>query len=102
TPPTFPNPAVLPLDRDGDGVANLVHIPPFKRATVYSPKLVGGAWTWVGKLGTTDPAQNPDIDLANRNADVRVADVDGDGLSDVVYSSGTEMQTFFALGRYPG
>jgi len=27
-------------------------------------------------------------------------DVNGDGLVDVVYASSTEMQTFFALGRY--
>ena len=29
-------------------------------------------------------------------------DVNGDGLVDIVFSSGTELQTFFSLGRYPG
>jgi len=29
-------------------------------------------------------------------------DVNGDGSVDIVYSAGTEMQTFLSLGRYEG
>jgi RHS repeat-associated protein len=89
-------------DVDGDGTIDLVHMPMVKTYSVYAPKLVGKDWQWVGRAITSASAQNPRVDLGKDALDIRVMDVNADGLVDIVFSAGTEVQTFFALGRYPG
>jgi hypothetical protein len=39
---TFKNANVVPLDFDGNGVLDLVYMPPFKAPTVYTPSVAGG------------------------------------------------------------
>jgi RHS repeat-associated protein len=106
------NPNVAALDIDGDGIVDLVHMPEVKSYSVYTPlSAPGGAappppsdsgcWMWKGRPITTASEQNPKINFQQHNPNIKVMDVNGDGLVDVVFSSGTEYQTFFALGRYP-
>ncbi len=96
------NSNVSPFDLDGDGRANLVHMPIFKRYEVFSPALAPSGWQWQGRNIETASGQDVKIDFTNENEKIRVFDVNFDGLVDVVVSTGTEMQTFFSLGRYPG
>ena len=99
---TLGNSNVTPQDLDGDGVIDLLHMPLVKTYGVYTPKLLASGWTWLGRPVTTAAAQSPKVDFTNHNADIRAMDVNGDGLVDVVFSAGTEMQTFLSLGRYQG
>src|SRR5262249_50080127 len=89
-------------DLDGDGIFDWLHQPAPKSYAVYTPKLVNGQWTMVGRAVPTSAQQDPRLDLGSDADETRVLDVNGDGLVDVVRSTGTQMQTFFALGRYPG
>jgi RHS repeat-associated protein len=92
---------VVPLDGDGDGLANLLHMPMVKTYAMYDPVFSGGTWRWVGRAITTASNNNPKVDFGNDTLDIKTVDVNFDGLVDVVASQGTEFQTFFALGRYP-
>ncbi len=96
------NTNVTPLDVDGDGRINLVHMPQVKQYSVFSPLFQQGAWVWSGRKIDTAGAQNAKIDFTRDAPNLRVMDVNGDGLVDVVFSGATEWQTFLALGRYPG
>src|SRR5512133_3156507 len=89
------------LDLDADGQVNLVHMPDFRSYTVFSPRYDGG-WGWVAKSVSAPAGQDVKIDWTKNADHTAVMDVNGDGLVDVVYASSTEMQTFFALGRYRG
>jgi RHS repeat-associated protein len=99
---TFKNPNVVPLDLDGDGIANLVHMPQYKRPVLFQPQRLGQTWQWVGRVAQGADSLNPKIDLTNHVPDVKVGDVDSDGLVDVIFGGATGLQTFFSLGRYPG
>jgi RHS repeat-associated protein len=95
---TLKNPNVAPLDLDGDGIVDLLHMPAVKKYAVYSSR--GG--NWEGRVITTASGQNAKIDFGRDALDLKVVDVNSDGLVDVVLSAGLEFETFFALGRYPG
>lgn len=99
---TLKNLNVSPQDLDGDGRINLVHMPKFKTYSIYDPRQVNGIWNWYGHNVTTASGQNVKIDFGKDTQDTQAMDVNFDGLVDVVVSTGTEYQTFFALGRYPG
>ncbi|HEX2678643.1 MAG TPA: SpvB/TcaC N-terminal domain-containing protein, partial [Polyangiales bacterium] len=102
---TLSSPNVTALDLDADGIINLVHMPAAKRYGVFSPQETApgsGRFQWVGNDVVTASQQDVKIDLTRDARNVRVMDVDGDGLVDIVYSTATELQTFFSLGRYPG
>ena len=98
---TLSNQNVVALDPDGDGVINLVHMPARQRPAIFAPILQGSQYVWTGRTTTTDPSLNPKIDLTTRNQRVRIADVNGDGVVDVVVNSGTQLETYFALARHP-
>jgi RHS repeat-associated protein len=89
-------------DFDGDGRVNLLHMPRVKKYAAYDPRKVGGQWTWVGREIETASGQNSKIDFGKDTRETQILDVDFDGLVDVVVTAGTELQTFFSLGRYPG
>lgn len=99
---TLRNLNVVPLDLDGDAIVNLLHMPQVKSYSVYTPEKVRGGWQWTGRAITTASQQSPKIDFGKDTRDIQIADVNFDGLVDVIVSTGTELQTFFALGRYPG
>ncbi|MFZ5862308.1 MAG: toxin TcdB middle/N-terminal domain-containing protein, partial [Nitrospirota bacterium] len=92
------NPNVAVLDLDGDARVDLLHMPLFKTYAVYA--LLSGGVT--GRSVTTASQQSPKLDLGRDALATRVFDVNADGLVDVVISTGTELQTFFSLGRFPG
>lgn len=98
---TFNNPNVVVFDPDGDGIVNFVNMPPFQRPAIFSPSATGSTFAWNGRTTTTSAELNPKIALANRNAEVRFADINGDGLVDVVVNAGVSIETYLSLGRYP-
>ena len=99
---TLRNLNVAPLDADGDGTIDLLHMPQVKKYAVFTPQRVGSAWNWVGREVETASGQSPQINFTQDALDTQVMDVDFDGLVDVVVSAGTQFKTFFSLGRYPG
>jgi YD repeat-containing protein len=98
---TFRNLNLAGLDLDGDGTIDLLHMPAVKTYAIYTPTLSAGSWSWVGRAVTTASGQNPKIDFGKDTLNTKVLDVNGDGLVDLVVSTGTEYQTFFSLGRMP-
>lgn len=91
------NANVMPLDLDADGIVDFVHMPKVKSYSIYhfqGGKLVGTAIDVANK-------QSPKVDLGKDAAQTKIADVNFDGLVDLVVSTGTEFQTFFSLGRLP-
>jgi RHS repeat-associated protein len=104
---TLKNLNVTAGDVDSNGIADLIHMPKVKTYGIYTPRPVAGAtseyqWEWYGRAVTTASSLTPKIDFGKDAADIRLMDVNGDGLIDAVYSAGTEFQTFFSLGRYQG
>jgi RHS repeat-associated protein len=99
---TLRNLNLSPGDLDGDGTIDLVHMPQVKTYSVYTPQRLGTQWWWIGRPITTAAAQSPKINLGRDGLDTQRMDVNGDGLVDMVLSAGTEMETFFALGKFPG
>ncbi|MCB9575836.1 MAG: VCBS repeat-containing protein [Polyangiaceae bacterium] len=99
---TLGNLNVAPLDLDGDATINLLHMPKVKTYAVYEPVFDGAKWWWKGRSIDTASGQSPKIDWGKDTLDTQVMDVNFDGLVDVVVTTGTEVQTFFSLGRYPG
>jgi RHS repeat-associated protein len=95
------NDNVAALDIDGDGTIDWVHQPAPQSYAIYSPQLINGRWAMAGRVVPTSSLQDPRLDLGEDTPDINVLDANGDGLVDVVRATGTEMQTFFALGRYP-
>jgi hypothetical protein len=109
---TLKNLNVVAGDVNSDGISDLIHMPKVKTYGIYTPRKNAGDATkapyskydyeWFGRSVTTASSLSPKIDLGKDASDIRLMDVNGDGLVDAVYSAGTEFQTFFALGRYPG
>jgi hypothetical protein len=97
---------VSSADINGDGVIDLLHMPQVQTYSVYTPVTTGvgtsAVYSWLGQAVTTASQQSPKIDFGDDAQNIQLADVNGDGLVDVMYSAGTELQTFFSLGRYPG
>ena len=95
------NPNIAALDIDADATINLVHMPKVKTYAVYTPEKHTN-WVWRGRTVTTADGNDARIDLGNDAAELRVFDVNGDGLVDVVKTAGTSLEVWFSLGRYPG
>lgn len=99
---TFEGPEVAPLDVDGDGVVDMLHMPVSNVYTVFTPVVAGGIIEWSGRSVTVPLSQVPKVDFVHWGSDARVMDVNGDGLVDIVHLTGTQVETYLALGRYPG
>lgn len=91
-------PSVAVLDIDGDGETDLVNAPQRKTYDVYPLRSSG----LLGRRITSANAESIKINFSSAIEPTRVMDVNGDGLVDVVVTTGLELQTFFALGRTPG
>jgi RHS repeat-associated protein len=99
---TLGNANVSVLDLDGDGVVNFLHQADPKTITSFAPRFDAEGWKWVGRKLNVPGGQSHKIDFTRDARRSAVMDVNGDGLVDVVVATATEMQTYFALGRYPG
>jgi RHS repeat-associated protein len=104
---------ILPMDVDGDGRSDVLHMPrqanygyfvlskePVASGRSYEP-LEGWSFHHVTNLlpkGVTDPR----IDLGKDGTTIKTLDVNNDHLIDVVRTSGTAVQAWLNLGRYPG
>ncbi len=104
---------ILPMDVDGDGRSDVLHMPrqanygyfvlskePVASGQSYEP-LEGWSFHHVTNLlpkGVTDPR----IDLGKDGTTIKTLDVNNDHLIDVVRTSGTAVQAWLNLGRYPG
>lgn len=96
------NPNVAPMDADGDGVVDLVHMPEANTYSLFSVEKAQNSLSWQGRTVDVLADQDVKIDFARDARRTQLMDVNGDGLIDVVVSTATQMQTFLALGRYPG
>ena len=99
---TLKNPNVVPIDADGDGHVNLLHMPRADQYGLYHFEEDGPGWKLVGREMETASREDVKIDFTSNSPNTKVADVNFDGLVDIVVSTGTEIQTFLSLGRYPG
>jgi RHS repeat-associated protein len=96
------NDNVAVSDIDGDGTIDWLHQPAVRSYAVYTPALLSDGWSMVGRAVPAAASQDPRLDLGEDTPDIQVFDANGDGLVDVVRATGTTMETFFSLGRYPG
>lgn len=92
------NPNVAILDADGDGRVDLLHAAAAKTYALYGFDTSG----LTGRSVVTASQQNLQVDFGRDALTTKVMDVNGDGLVDLVVTTGTEIRTFFALGREPG
>ena len=104
------NANVVPMDIDGDGRGDLLHMPRIRTYGWWaatrrgndelSPADQGWEWTYAHvdlPLEDTDPR----IDLGRDGRHFRMLDVNNDHLIDVVRTTGTVMQTWLNLGWLP-
>jgi hypothetical protein len=100
---TLTNSNVQMLDVDGDGAIELVHMPRAGLYQIYKVSCTGPMgnkacrWTKVAEV-----AGHPSIDLTVDAETIRLLDVNGDSLVDVVRTAGTRMEHWLNLGRYHG
>ncbi|MFT3925550.1 MAG: SpvB/TcaC N-terminal domain-containing protein [Myxococcales bacterium] len=104
---------IVPMDVDGDGREDILHMPrsanygyfllskdPTPTGGTYAP-LEGWSFAHVSNLlpsGVTDPR----IDLGADGVATKTLDVNKDHLIDIVRTTGSKVQTWLNLGRYPG
>ncbi|MBX3184409.1 MAG: hypothetical protein KF915_17405, partial [Polyangiaceae bacterium] len=97
------NPNLVALDLDGDGAANLLHMPVARSYGLYDfVQLSSGAYELQGREVTTASGLDVKIDFGRDALETQLMDVNSDGLVDVVVTTGTQLETFFNLGRLPG
>jgi RHS repeat-associated protein len=107
------NANVVPMDIDGDGRGDLLHMPRQRTYGWWAPTRAadgadvnvspfGQSWRWTYdqvELPTSDT--DPRIDLGNDSEHIQTLDVNNDHLIDVVRTTGTSMQTWINLGYLP-
>ncbi|UJR85586.1 SpvB/TcaC N-terminal domain-containing protein [Sandaracinus amylolyticus] len=105
------NPNVVPMDVDGDGRSDLLHMPRARSYGYFAPVRAPGtpaspaAQSWRFALLPVDLPEgvlDPRIDLGRDAARIRTMDVNADSLIDVVRTSGNAIQTWLNLGFVPG
>jgi hypothetical protein len=92
---------VSPMDADGDGLLDLVHMPKTKVYSVFGLQNGAAGPRWQGRSVALAADQDIRIDFSRDSKRTALADVNSDGLADVIVASATEYRTFFSLGRYP-
>ena len=109
---SFSSPNVVPMDVDGDGRLDLLHMPRLDRYgyftpartnadQVTSPARQGWRWTYA-RVDLPTVGDDPRIDFVRDGTYYRVFDVNNDHLIDVVRTTGTVMQTWLNLGWVEG
>ncbi|WP_275935527.1 SpvB/TcaC N-terminal domain-containing protein [Sandaracinus amylolyticus] len=109
------NPNVVPMDIDGDGRSDMLHMPRLRTygwftptrgqdpasGAVVSPASQDWRWTYAQ---TELPADDfdPRVDLGRDAQHLEIVDVNNDHLIDIVRTTGTVMQTWVNLGWLPG
>ncbi|MCC7542876.1 MAG: hypothetical protein IT379_42060, partial [Deltaproteobacteria bacterium] len=107
---------VVPMDIDGDGRSDYLHMPRLRTYGYFtptrqpdsalsagsdvSPAAQGWQFTHV-PVALPEGLTDPRIDLGRDGARIKVMDVNNDHLVDVVRTTGTEMQTWLNLGWLP-
>ena len=95
--------SVVPLDFDADGTLDLVLLQRFRVPAVFSPKTESGALHWqVPPASVAENHPAPELQLTRDRTNTRVADANGDGLVDILVTTGTELHTYLSLARSPG
>jgi RHS repeat-associated protein len=106
------NANLSPLDVDGDGRSDFLHLPRTATGGYFTPVRVGAAaarspaqqgWGWA-YVERTLPANDPDprIDFAHDGDRLRLFDVNNDHLVDIVRTTGAAMHVWLNLGWLPG
>lgn len=103
---------IIPMDADGDGRGDFMHLPRLReygwftpaRTNVAATASVGNqGWRFAyAKVQLPSGDADPRIDLLNDSTHFRAFDVNNDHLVDIVRTTGTEMQTWLNLGWLPG
>ncbi|MDH5646215.1 MAG: hypothetical protein OEZ01_09420 [Candidatus Heimdallarchaeota archaeon] len=105
---------INPMDADGDGRSDLLHMPRLRNYGYYTPTRAPdlGApevsprlqeWAWAKRnVVLPDGQLDPRIDFGSDSERIKLVDVNNDHLVDVVRTTGTVMQTFLNLGWVPG
>jgi len=112
----FSNLNIVPMDMDGDGRGDLLHMPrertygwftpvrtadPASGAPFTSPSQQGWRFAYA-EIDLPRDDLDPRIDLGRDGQHIQVVDVNNDHLVDVVRTTGTVMQTWLNLGWLPG
>ncbi|MBX3271614.1 MAG: hypothetical protein KF729_15215 [Sandaracinaceae bacterium] len=104
------NANVVPMDIDGDGRGDLLHMPRRRDYGWWAPTRRGAdavaladqGWEWTyARVRLPASDTDPRIDLGRDGAHLRALDVNNDHLIDVVRTTGTVMQTWLNLGWLP-
>lgn len=104
------NPNLAPMDVDGDGRSDLLHMPRVREYGYFTPVRAPGnqaspadqAWRFAHLDVDLGEGLDPRVDLARDGDRIRVLDVNADGLVDVLRTSGDAIQTWLNLGWQPG
>jgi len=102
---------IVPMDIDGDGKSDLLHMPRKQNygyfvtskapsTTEYSP-VTGWSFAYV-KTALPQGVTDPRIDLGKDTEVLKTLDVNNDHLIDVLKTSGQHVQTWLNLGWLPG
>jgi YD repeat-containing protein len=109
------NANIVPMDVDGDGRGDLLHMPPHSdqygyftptrradEAVNYSVRPAQQGWGFTYAEVELDRGEDPRIDLVGDGTHYKMWDVNNDHLVDVVRTTGTVMQTWMNLGWAEG
>lgn len=108
------NANVVPMDVDGDGRSDLLHMPRLDRygfftptrasdeTAGHSPSPAEQGWRFTYAEVQLERGTDPRVDLVRDGSHYEMFDVNGDHLVDVVRTTGTAMQTWLNLGWLPG
>ncbi|HBQ17789.1 MAG TPA: hypothetical protein DEF51_43900, partial [Myxococcales bacterium] len=106
------NANVVPMDIDGDGRSDMLHMPRVARYEYFTPVRNGDAdatrpsqqgWQFAYvDVNLPRDVTDPRIDLGRDGTHIRAFDVNNDHLIDIVRTTGTVMQTWLNLGWLPG
>ncbi len=106
------NANVVPMDVDGDGRSDLLHMPRRDSYGFFTPARTNPdaravrpteqGWRFVYGQVALERGGDPRVDWVRDGAHYRVLDVNGDHLIDIVKTTGTAIHTWLNLGWLPG